>query len=571
MRTHSRPGVAINVFLLLFAPAAIACSPVLGYVRPSNFELVQLADVIVVATAQDQILGRGGEGVSFRVTKTLKGEAPTNFEIHHLILGNARRSDPSQIAEPNEEAYMGPCTRMTLAKGRSYVMFLERGKDGNLSQLSYPFTRVNEDYAGPNALWTQTIQTYVDLQRRFDAMEQLNQMESLMKSKAAERTRESKLLAADILDHLRSRSPYKPTRYLVNAYEMLERREQLGYPVRPPSHDREKSLAQALTDELFGTAAPTELDREAEMRFVLHSLVEGEHPDALPLFERLISQRDLSPSTFGLALKYIANFDVKRTFELVRTRALAALPLLPPRQAEQLLADIGEAMHGPYGEEGKERWRSNPSVRDEWPEMAFALYRYQQRLSIDGYRFGTEIDSLPLADYRARPELTLARAEQFDQGVEAWAIKELNDEAKRAEFEAKQADRDDDEDEGDVDPAWVPLQAVVLGYGDERNATLKHVFCQSKARRLLLFSALAKWADEELDDGLVRSMAASPGLDEEEHDALRKAVASIYARDVARNGSAPGIWQSSGDDWHELLKADFQSTHSIATPIGCGK
>lgn len=570
MRTHSRPGVAINVFFLLFAPSAIACSPGLGYVRPSNFELVQLADVIVVATARDQILGRGGEGVSFRVTRTLKGEVPANFEIHHLILGNARRSDPSQIAEPNEEAYMGPCTRMTLAKGRSYVMFLERDKDGALWQISYPFTRVNEDYAGPNALWTQTIQTYVNLQRRFDAMEQLNQLESLMKSKATERARDSKLLAADILDHLRSRSPYKPTRYLVNAYETLERGEQLAYQVRPPSHDREKSLAQALTDELFGTTTPTELDREAEMRFVLNSLVEGEHPDALPLFERLISQRDLPPSTLGLALRFIANSDVQRAFELVRTRALASLPLLPPGRVEQFLADIGEAMNGPYGEEGKERWRSNSSVRDQWPEMAFALYRHQQHLSIDGYRFGAEIDSLPLADYRARPEVTLARAEQFDQDVEAWAIKELYDEAKRAEFEAKQADHDDDDEESGVDPAWLPLQAVVLGYGDERNAALKRIFCQSKARRLLLFSALAKWADEQLDHGLVRNMAASPGLDEEEHEALRKAVASIYVRDVARNGSAPGIWQSSGGDWYELLKADFQSSHSGATPVECG-
>lgn len=68
MRMHSRPLIAINVLFLLFAPAAIACSPVFGYVRPSNFELVQLADVIVEATAQDT--GRGGQGVSFRVTRT---------------------------------------------------------------------------------------------------------------------------------------------------------------------------------------------------------------------------------------------------------------------------------------------------------------------------------------------------------------------------------------------------------------------------------------------------------------------------------------------------------------------
>jgi hypothetical protein len=78
--------------------------------------------------------------------------------------------------------------------------------------------------------------------------------------------------------------------------------------------------------------------------------------------------------------------------------------------------------------------------------MAFALFRYQQRLSIRGYDFSTEFDSLPLADYRTRPEVTLARAEQFDQDVKVWAIKELIEEAKRAEFEANQAN-DDDSDE----------------------------------------------------------------------------------------------------------------------------
>ena len=109
----------------------------------------------------------------------------------------------------------------------------------------------------------------------------------------------------------------------------------------------------------------------------------------------------------------------------------------------------------------------------------------------------------------------------------------------------------------------------MLGYGKERDAALKQVFCQGKARRLLLFSALAKWAEETLDDGLVASMASSPGLDEEEHDALRQAVASIYVRDVARNGSAPGLFRSTGEDWYKLLKADIQSTHSSAAGVLC--
>ena len=122
---------------------------------------------------------------------------------------------------------------------------------------------------------------------------------------------------------------------------------------------------------------------------------------------------------------------------------------------------------------------------------------------------------------------------------------------------------------GEIDPAWVPVQALVLGYGEERSKTLEDVFCQSNARRLLLFSALAKWAREYLDNDLVRSMAAAPGLDEEVLDELTKAIASIYARAAARNESAPGIWDTSGDEWFKLMKEDMQSNHSGTTAIGC--
>jgi hypothetical protein len=99
----------------------------------------------------------------------------------------------------------------------------------------------------------------------------------------------------------------------------------------------------------------------------------------------------------------------------------------------------------------------------------------------------------------------------------------------------------------------------------------KRVFCQSTARRLLLFAALAKWGDETVDKYIIGSMAASRDLTEEEHDGLRKAMTSIYARDAARNESARGIWRSSVDDWYELLKSDFQRTHSDVQPIDCQK
>jgi hypothetical protein len=452
------------------------------------------------------------------------------------------------------------------------VLFLAKDERGGYSLLGYPFTRVDEDFFGPDSLWVRTITSYLDIQMRLSGMKQIEELERVMQLKQAMSSETSQKQAADILDHLKSWSPYKPTDYLLSTYEALERGELPRYSLRSPEADEEKSEAQELTKALFGIAPTRSPGREEQMEFVLTALVNGEHPAAMPLFERLIARQSISPATLGLSLRFLAkNGEFERAFDLTQTRAFASLPLLSASDAARLIGDIAEAMRGDPRKEGDERWRTSSRAKAAWPELALRLYWYQYA-SFGGepvVTFSEEIRSLPVADYRARAELTLARAGDFDGGVETWAIAELLNERQRQAYEA-QVDAADDDGDKLQDPALLPVQALVRAYGEKRDATLLKVFCQSAARREILIQSFGEWGDD-LDDKLLARMAATPQLTEEERDMLGMAVAELYARRhiaAARFGTAGGLLDSS-DSWYELLTQIAGGKKIDAEPIRC--
>jgi len=567
---------SLYLFLVLVASvtaarSASACSVVGHYVRPTNFELVQMADAIVVASALAPTAGDQRRRVRFRTHESIKGHGPSEFSISGQ-LGKPVPSDPGELTEPNPEAYAGPCIRWTFAKGKSYVIFLKRDDDGQFSQLGYPFTRPSEDYFGPASLWVRTIKTYLDVQQRFPAMEQLAELERLMMSARSSPKPDDRKFANDIADHLQSRSPYKPTEYLLATYEALERGQTPKFALRSPSEDREKSVAQELTDSLFGIEVPSELGRSEQMEFVLTSLVEGSHVGAAGLFERLITAETTSPRTFGLALRFLAkNGQFERAFEVMRTRGLALLPQLTAKDAADLIQGIAIAMRGEDSLEGDERWRSHPTIAAQWPELALRLYWYQQRAFGPDHTisFDDAIDSLAVTDYRSRPELTLALAKNFDSDVESWAIAELL--GKEPVLTTATVS---EQDEGDAniekDPAFLPVQALVLAYGQERNAAILDVFCQNKNRRALLIRALGRWADT-LDEGLIIRMISSPVLSDEERDLFGMALAELHGTrtEFARRSGNVGGWFDLGPDWYALLKDLLQGHVQAKNPLLC--
>lgn len=542
-----RPLALVAALLGLgWAGAARACSVVSDYVRPSNFELVQIADAIVVATAES---ASGREAVNFRIDQAVKGATPQRLAIGWATIGTTTPSDLNDLSGSNPEGGMGGCNRMTFARGGRYLLFLAREPDGRWRQLAYPFSRINEDYRGEDTIWMRTVRRYVALQQRLAPMAQI---EALAAMQASGRTPDGQTLApserTDIADHFSSISEWKPTAWLLRVYEQAERGAAVA--MRPESANRERGDVDALTSLALG-AAPTP-DRpegsEGVRRAVLTALAAGDHPDALPLIDRLWAAPGISPGTRGLALRfYVRNGQFPRAYQWIEGRLMAHLQMLERQDAMRLIRDVALTM----GEDGyaaagdpPARWRGDPHAAATWPELALSLYWFQANSFGPDYALPLRgaIRTLPVSDFRARPLLTLALGHQHDERVSAWAIAEL------ARPPVPSADgREVYGRERLNDPAILPLRVLVGSHSPAHTAALTRLFCEGGARRRLAILAIGQWGISLYSDLLIR-MAGFPRLDEHDRYELRKAAIEMTAREIGEGGEI-GLLGGDDRDW----------------------
>jgi hypothetical protein len=154
----------------LATTAAHACSPVLGYRVPTNLELTELADVILVGVAEKHTPSTEehdlGE-IVIRSVDVLKGGLPSGeVRIRGMLTEEPRfviASNPKELYEPNPGTLIGGCTRYAFKRGMLLVLFLKRGTDGKLHLASYPFARSAEDVPSPDAPWVKAVRLYAEI------------------------------------------------------------------------------------------------------------------------------------------------------------------------------------------------------------------------------------------------------------------------------------------------------------------------------------------------------------------------------------------------------------------------
>ena len=529
--------------------AALACSVTGEFVRSSSYELVERADAVVVAVADSQTAGseEWDTRVTFRIEQALKGAPPATILMNNARLGRTTPSDPDDLTTAHPETFEGGCSRSTFQRGGRYVLFLREGEGVREPLGWYPmdptFGRGAEDYAGPDSLWVRALSLYIDIQQQPDRMAALDALAGrLPRLEAPEAPAADRQLAWDIRDHLSSLSPDKPTAYLVNAYESLERGESPRFSVRGPEANREGGLADAMTDLVFDIRRP-DFDIERQKASILLSLVNGEHPDALPLFERLLSAGS-SPRTLGLTVRYLSsNGQYRRAFEIVETEVMRRLGGLPNDQAFALVGDVGEAMRGPdyVYDQGNEAWRTEPYVLARWPETALSLFWDMKRRGAEA-PFAAENAHLRPSDYRARPEVTVVLATQYDEAVEGWAIEELQRLTSSANWLEEE------------NSAWLPLRTLVWSYGEERDAALVRFYCSGESGRIMTVQTLGLWGDD-MDSELLQQMLVKPGQDAEAVDGVRKALSILHGRHATDRGGLFGFRGAS--DAYEAVKASL--------------
>ncbi len=524
---------------MAFAAPALACSVTPGYIRPSNFELVQIADAIVVATPEGPA-GAGREnGLTFRVVTAIKGTPPARVTLGMANLGRTTPSDLADLSGSHPEGYAGPCNRTSFARGGRYLLFLEQAADGTWYQAGYPFSRVNEDYAGEDNVWMRAVRRYLLLQRDLAPMEQIA---ALTRMAETGRDRDGGTLAAaeraDISEHLSAISPWKPTAWLLELHARLERGEPLPFGSRPDAANGEGGDADRLASFALGEslpAAPTGAERERML--ILDALAEGDHPDALPLFERLSAAPAIGPRLRGLILRFLArNGHYSRAYQWIETRLMVELSRLGQDDARLLLSEVNRLQWGENRREGDPRWRSDPHAAATWPELALALYWYQvHAFGADPVHYRDAVGAIPITDYRARPELTVALADAFDTNVKNWAIAEL----------ARPPVAVTGEEE---DPALLPLRVLVTMWSPENGAQLTRAFCQGGARRRLAVVALGQWG-HRLYWELLAAMAAVPGLSVDEKSWLVSAAVEMTARDIRESRRRPFVLPADQREW----------------------
>lgn len=552
------PLLAALIGGALAAPA-LACSVTADYVRPSNFELVQIADAIVVATPEGPASG-SDHGLTFRVVTAIKGTPPARVTLGMAALGRTTPSDLADLSGSHPQGYAGPCNRTSFAQDGRYLLFLEQAADGNWYQSGYPFSRVNEDYAGEDTAWMRAVRRYLLLQQSLTPMEQLAALARMAESgrdgggvtlAAAER--------ADIREHLSSISPWKPTAWLLDLHDRIERGEPLPFGSRPDAANREGGDADRLTSFVAGESLPAaSAGAERERMLILGALTEGDHPDALPLFERLSAAPAIGPRLRGLILRFLArNGQYPRAYQWIETRLMVELTRLGYSDARLLLSEVNRLQWGENRQEGNQRWRSDPHAVATWPELALALYWYQvHAFGADPIQYRDAVGAIPVTDYRARPELTVALAAAFDTNVKNWAIAEL---ARPPDPWVPGAD-------DEQDPAFLPLRVLATMWSSETIAELTRAYCQGGARRRLAVLALGQWG-HSLYWELLAAMAGVPRLSADEKSWLVQAAIEMTARDVRESRRRPFVLPADQREW--LLIRLVRGERMGVAPLAC--
>jgi hypothetical protein len=166
-------GAFVLFGVMLITRPAWACEPVKGYRIPTNVELVQAADLIVLARvvsgpapgARIGLPWSDPPQIVLEPVEVLKGQRPAKalrlFGITAEQDGTLVKPFPTSLAEPHPSSGDGGCVREKFAIG-AMVVAMFRQTDKGLKQLNYPFARQEEDVAGPNSTWVRAVRYYVE-------------------------------------------------------------------------------------------------------------------------------------------------------------------------------------------------------------------------------------------------------------------------------------------------------------------------------------------------------------------------------------------------------------------------
>ena len=163
-----RIPLTLVALALLTAPLpAVACSVVPGYRVPTNMELVESADLILLATLSDgDVAPDSASEPQMRVqpVAALKGDMPAEpLVMPGMIAADAEAvlSNPYDLKDAHPQSFAGACVRYMFPRG-SRVLFFLKWQDDHWRAAGGPFSRWAEDVLTDEAPWLQVVRLYAE-------------------------------------------------------------------------------------------------------------------------------------------------------------------------------------------------------------------------------------------------------------------------------------------------------------------------------------------------------------------------------------------------------------------------
>jgi len=227
--------VLLVIFLIgIWQSRAYACSLSRDYVPPTNFELVQLAEAIVIARLETLENGETG----FELVEVLKGpKRPDTLYRIAPRLSTEYPSHPYSLQTENASDGGGSCRRGAYAEGKLHLLFYSKNPNaGAFFQSVAIFGRDSEDIESMDAFWLRVVRKYLDIQARHTPMQQIDALRRLRRDLLDERISPQQVSwIMDIENHLVSATPYKPMEFLLEMYKTLK--EKGKFPDAAPYYD----------------------------------------------------------------------------------------------------------------------------------------------------------------------------------------------------------------------------------------------------------------------------------------------------------------------------------------------
>lgn len=151
---------------------AWACSPVPGYRAPTNVELIDKADLVVLTriaggpTLYLQDLPDDYEPrVVLKPLRAIKGTAPAMLAVEGIMADRRGRPfgrEVTSLDRVHSSALWGACIRQAYPRGGLVLAVFAKEGTGYV-QRRLPFARIAEDVATPSAVWVRAATLYARL------------------------------------------------------------------------------------------------------------------------------------------------------------------------------------------------------------------------------------------------------------------------------------------------------------------------------------------------------------------------------------------------------------------------